>query len=279
MRCPPPRTRHPRVSFQLYLGQLDRTLSATSSTPSTTAWTPPTSPAATRPHQLDIVAHPGPHLDPPSASINEATITALAEAMIAALDESSPTAPPRHKRRTYLGLPPRPPGPGHHRQTVGNDYAIDDIYPHPHGQTDLPHPDRRLIQHLPQPGSALPRRSHRPRRPGRRLAARNQLPPPSCAPPSSGKRPHPVQVVHHAATLPITHLDWTTLDQPARHHALTAHSTTTATGLDLTTPPHATLSARLTPTPPHLDLPPPPPRQFGARFSSSARYVTSTRRW
>ena len=50
--------------------------------------------------------------------------------------------------------------------------------------------------------------------------------------------PHPVQVVHHAATLPITHLDWTALDRPARHHALTRYlDHDRDAGLDLTTPP------------------------------------------
>ena len=48
--------------------------------------------------------------------------------------------------------------------------------------------------------------------------------------------PHPVQVVHHAATLPITHLDWTTLDgQPATTPS-PATSTTTAT--PASTSPH-----------------------------------------
>ncbi len=66
--------------------------------------------------------------------------------------------------------------------------------------------------------------------------------------------PQPLQVVHRAAALPITRLDWTSLDEPARRDALTQYlDHDRAAGLDLTAPPLMRLAiARLSPTQVHL---------------------------
>jgi amino acid adenylation domain-containing protein len=66
--------------------------------------------------------------------------------------------------------------------------------------------------------------------------------------------PHPLQVVHTTAPLPVTRLDWTGLDQAARHDALTQYlDHDRAAGLDLTAPPLMRLAiARLSPTQVHL---------------------------
>src|SRR5581483_9677520 len=66
--------------------------------------------------------------------------------------------------------------------------------------------------------------------------------------------PRPLQVVHRAAALPITRLDWTGLDDPARQAALDHYlEHDRAAGLDLTAPPLMRLAiARLSPTQVHL---------------------------
>ncbi len=66
--------------------------------------------------------------------------------------------------------------------------------------------------------------------------------------------PQPLQVVHRAADLPITRLDWTSLDEPGRRDALARFlDHDRAAGLDLTAPPLMRLAiARLSPAQVHL---------------------------
>ena len=252
----------PTVSFN-YLGQLDRAVPAVGLVHGIHhGLDASASPAADRPHQLDIVARIQDHCLQLtwtySAGLHQqATITALAEAMIAALDEIiTHCTTPGTGGRTPSDYPLARLDQATTDQLAGNGHTIDDIYPLTPMQAGMTFHSlsRRdqdvyleqtafILDGVTDPGVLAAAWQHvTSRTPVLRTAIIWE------------NVPHPVQVVHHAAALPVTRLDWTTLDGPARHHALTRYlDHDRDAGLDLTTPPLMRLAiARLTPTPVHL---------------------------
>ena len=240
----------PPVSFN-YLGQLDRAFPARRPDPRhrATAWTPAPAPPPPARHQLDVTGRiQDQRLQLTwtySASLHHrATIAALAEELDRrAAGDHRPLRPARRGRPHPLRLPPRPPGPGHHRPAGRR---------RPDGRRHLP-PDPHAGRHgLPQPVQArpgpLPRASRL--RPGRRRATRPSWPPPgstsptappSSAPPSAWENvPQPVQVVHRRAACPSPASTGPASPRPSRRDALTGCSPATApAGLDLTARPRS----------------------------------------
>ena len=253
---------HPAVSFN-YLGQLDRAHPASDLIHAIHHGLDSSdSPAATRPHQLDIVARIQDHCLQLtwtySAGLHHhATITTLAQDMTTALDEIiTHCTTPGTGGRTPSDYPLARLDQATTDQLAGNGHTIDDIYPLTPMQAGMTFHtliDDSSSTYLSQVVLSLDGVTD----PGVLAAAWQHV---TSSTPILRTAiiwenvPHPVQVVHHAATLPITHLDWTTLDQPARHHALTRYlDHDRDAGLDLTTPPLMRLAiARLTPTQVHL---------------------------
>ena len=252
----------PPVSFN-YLGQLDRAVPARGLIHATSHGLDATaSPAAARAHQLEINARIQDHClqltwTYSASRHHQATITALARNMTQALDEIiTHCTTPGTGGRTPSDYPLAPLDQPTTDHLAGDGHHIEDIYPltpmqagmtfhslNQHDQDLYLEQTTFILDGVTDPDVLAAAWQHvTDATPILRTAIAWE------------NVPQPLQVVHRAAALPITRLDWTSLDEPARRDALTQYlDHDRAAGLDLTAPPLMRLAiARLSPTQVHL---------------------------